>query len=79
VGYSVFRDNWWCGGMGEEKNWMYSGEQFNSRPSLPLPELSWFSRFIMFSVRAVQSSVHSGQKSYRRLLNEQLLSLYCLA
>jgi hypothetical protein len=29
VGYSVFRDNWWCGGMGEEKNWMYSGEQFN--------------------------------------------------
>ena len=21
MGYSVYRDNWWCGGMGEEKNW----------------------------------------------------------
>jgi hypothetical protein len=24
VGYSIFRDNWWCGGMGEEKNWTAS-------------------------------------------------------
>ncbi len=21
MGYSAYRDNWWCGGMGEEKNW----------------------------------------------------------
>jgi hypothetical protein len=37
------------------------------------------SSIYLVSVRAAQSSVHSGQKSYRRLLNEQLLSLYCSA
>lgn len=195
VGYSVLRDNWWCGGMGKEQNWTDSystsvnfrngGEIASSPQRLPnelapfvtpamvseaqqeqaaihkigdAPEYfgmrtlawvkahpsdsrgaellgfaframrngcnlesssglrhevfnmlhtryrqsEWARRYTDFdgepqsgiasrirsaccsyiylvSVRAAQSSVHSGQKSYRRLLNEELLSLYCLA
>jgi hypothetical protein len=68
VGYSVLRDNWWCGGMGEEKNWTDSystgynfrgGRETNSSPQRLPNELPPFVTPAMASeAQREQAAIH---------------------
>jgi hypothetical protein len=68
VGYSVFRDNWWCGGMGQEQNWIASystsynygndGETTSSPQKLPNELPSFVTAAMASEAQQEQAAIH---------------------